>query len=133
MAVFLPSHGMGNPAERATRAGLAMRQALTEFNHERTAQGLFPIDIGVGIATGEILMGRMGREDDRQEFVLTGRTVNRAALMEKQSKAGRFSRVILCPATVAGLAHSRPVHELSALPDGTVPCEIVIPGEETHA
>ncbi|MBF0501606.1 MAG: HAMP domain-containing protein [Candidatus Riflebacteria bacterium] len=103
MAVFLPVHGRANPAIRSIRAGLAMREELSVFMHERAANGKFTFNIGVGIATGEVLMGVLGESAKRHDFTVIGPTVNRAAFMEKQSKKAHTTFVVACPETVAEL------------------------------
>jgi len=117
MAVFLPALGRTHPAERAARAALAMRRELADFNTAREAAGQFPIRTGIGLATGEVLLGMLGRADGRRrDFTVTGPTVNAAAAMEKRSKEARTTGLVLCPETagfVAGLgtAHPLPAHD----------------------
>jgi len=100
MAVFLPTHGMAPSGERAIRAAFGMRRELAVFNAARRAAGEFEIAIGSGIATGEILMGVLGRSDGRQDFTVTGPTVNISASMEKRSKETRRTPIVACPITV---------------------------------
>jgi adenylate cyclase len=96
MAIFMPALGRPEPARRAVLAGLAMQKALSEFNAERERNGLFTIRCGVGIATGEILMGILGGEGGSRNFTVIGPTVNRSAQMEKASKYAQESFVVVC-------------------------------------
>ncbi|MBP7634467.1 HAMP domain-containing protein, partial [Candidatus Ozemobacteraceae bacterium] len=121
MAVFLPTHGMAPSGERAIRAAFGMRQELTAFNAIRRAAGEFEIAIGSGIATGKILMGVLGRSDGRQDFTVTGPTVNISASMEKRSKETRRTPIVACPATVeAAFGHlvMEPLPEIPGKPAG---------------
>ena len=102
MAVFLPALGREIPGLRAVQAGLDMRRALADFNREREGRGAFTIRTGIGIASGEVLMGILG-EGGRRDFTVTGPTVNLAATMEKRSKEARHSFVVVCPNTARQL------------------------------
>lgn len=99
MAIFLPRMGMSHTAVRATQAARAMMTTLAEFNADRRASGLFTVSCGVGIASGELLMGTMGNLKGRQDFTVTGKTVNIAAVMEKHSKNAGKTPIVLCPQT----------------------------------
>ncbi len=97
MAVFLPAIGLQNPVIRATAAAEKMQTALAELNAKRSEKGQFAISNGVGIATGQLLMGVMGNEQGRRDFTVTGITVRLAATMEKYSRKARSRKIILCP------------------------------------
>ncbi|GAB1354554.1 MAG TPA: adenylate/guanylate cyclase domain-containing protein [Candidatus Rifleibacterium sp.] len=71
--------------------------ALAELNAKRSEKGQFAISNGVGIATGQLLMGVMGNEQGRRDFTVTGITVRLAATMEKYSRKARSRKIILCP------------------------------------
>lgn len=96
MAIFMPALGHADPARRAVQAGLGMQKSLLEFNAEREKAGLFTIRCGVGVATGEILMGILGREGGSRNFTVIGPTVNRSAQMEKASKYAQETFVVVC-------------------------------------
>ncbi len=97
MAVFLPAIGLQNPVVRAARAAEKMQAALAELNTQRSKKGQFAIANGVGIATGQLLMGVMGNEQGRRDFTVTGITVRSAAIMEKHSRKALNRKIILCP------------------------------------
>jgi len=125
MAVFLPTHGMAPSNERAVRAAFGMRRELDAFNKARRAAGEFTIANGSGIATGEILMGVLGRSDGRQDFTVTGPTVNKAAAMEKRSKETRRMPIVACPATIAGFSATLELDQLAEIPGKPDGFEIV--------
>ncbi len=79
----------------ACRAALAMRQALKEFNNERSRQGLTTIENGVGIASGQAIFGVAGHEGRRREMVMIGKPFQISEELESLSKFGRFSRVLI--------------------------------------
>jgi adenylate cyclase len=125
MAVFLPIHGKALPAERAVRAGIAMIMATREFSRERETAGAFAVRNGVGIATGRLLMGVLGKSAGRQDFTVTGLTVNLAAQMEKYSKLARQLPVVICQQTAAELAGMVAIEPLAGTPADIAAFEVV--------
>ncbi|MFZ5950553.1 MAG: adenylate/guanylate cyclase domain-containing protein, partial [Candidatus Rifleibacteriota bacterium] len=96
MALFLPRMGMAQPAVRAANAAREMIAALPEFNRKRNENQLFAVSNGVGIASGQLLMGSMGNLAGRRDYTVTGKTVNLAAEMEKLSKKAIGLPIVLC-------------------------------------
>ena len=97
-AVFY-HHECENGAEAAVKAGLAMRDALSAFNHQREKDRSFTIDNGVGICTGSVICGRVGSEHGKLDATIVGSLVNQAAHLESLSKFGSSSRVFIDLAT----------------------------------
>lgn len=97
MAVFYS--GGEKPAEVcAAEAALEMRRQLTALNLERLELGLFTIENGIGIATGEAVSGTAGREGGRMVFAVLGEVTQRAETLESLTKS-ISSKILVCDAT----------------------------------
>lgn len=83
MAVFGSPIGRGPEAEAvaALRCAQAMRQALQRLNTAWGQEGLEPLDNGIGLASGEVIVGQIG-SPRRMEFTVIGDKVNLASRME---------------------------------------------------
>ena len=79
-------------ADDALRAAIAMLKVLTEYNAERIQQKLPPIQIGMGIHTGDMILGTLG-EATRMEGTVISSAVNLAARLQALSK--QYSSPIL--------------------------------------
>ncbi|QAY96259.1 adenylate/guanylate cyclase domain-containing protein [Methylovirgula ligni] len=76
-----------NHAEHACAAALAMRAALPALNAHLVQTGIEtrPIELGIGINTGEAFVGNMG-SDMRFDYSIVGDTVNVASRLEEATK-----------------------------------------------
>jgi class 3 adenylate cyclase len=83
MALF-PGNRNG-VADDAVAASIDMLNQLGRFNYRLSAQGLPPVNIGVGIHTGGLTLGTIGFEG-RMETTVIGDTVNLASRMEGLTK-----------------------------------------------
>lgn len=71
--------------ERACRAALAIRRAVTLDNERRAQRNEPPIRMGIGIHTGSAIVGNIGAPG-RINYTLVGDTVNVAQRLEELSK-----------------------------------------------
>lgn len=87
MAVFGSpvSRGVAAEASQAVRCALAMRQALAGLNADWERRGIATIDNGVGLASGQVMVGQIG-SPQRMEFTVIGDTVNLAARLESVTR-----------------------------------------------
>ena len=71
--------------QHAVQAAIQMQEELLKLNLQLAAEGLPTIAIGIGINTGEALVGNMG-SDQRFDYSVIGDAVNLAARLESSSK-----------------------------------------------
>ena len=69
-------------AELALKCALHMRKRLEELQAKWRAEGKFPLDIGIGINTGQALVGNMGAAGKKMDYTMIGDHVNLAARVE---------------------------------------------------
>ncbi len=89
MAVFGAPITMEDHRERAVRAALDMVDNLVVFNAEQAALNRSQVNIGIGIASGQMIAGYTGTQH-RATYTCVGDTVNLASRIEAHTKiAGR--------------------------------------------
>ena len=69
-------------ADDAVTAGIAMLKLLDEYNQTRQRPGRTPIQIGIGINTGSLMLGTVGGKN-RMDGTVISDTVNLAARLEE--------------------------------------------------
>jgi adenylate cyclase len=94
-----PSEG----AYRALRAAHSIRIRMKESSARRVQAGLTPINIGIGINTGEAITGNVGAED-RFEYTVIGDTVNVAARIQGLSSQFTDSNILISEGTYKAFA-----------------------------
>lgn len=103
MAIFGAPLAYPDHAERACRAALAMVAELEKLRAKWTADGREPFRIGIGINTGEMVVGNLGSE---QVFTYTvvGDGVNLASRLESLTKEFDVP-IIISEATYEAVRH----------------------------
>ncbi len=85
MAVFGMPEPSPDDALRAIACAREMQEALAGINERRRARGEAPLDMGIGLHTGEVMLGDIGSETTRSVTVI-GDTVNVASRLQSLSK-----------------------------------------------
>ena len=89
LAVFGAPEDHGNDPERAVACAIDMQNQLARLNREITAKGALPMEMGIGINTGEVIVGNIGSRE-RMKYGIVGDTVNRASRIESNSVGGQI-------------------------------------------
>ncbi len=80
-------------ADDAVRAAIAMLQTLEAYNRDRQALNRTPLRIGIGINTGDLMLGTVGGQS-RIDGTVIGDVVNLASRMEGLTKRYRVPLLI---------------------------------------
>jgi class 3 adenylate cyclase len=97
LAVFGAPQALDNHALAALRAAWDMRDALDDVNAVSAAHGLSPMRMGIGIHTGDVVIGNIGNQD-HVDYTVIGDVVNVAAHVEQHTKKVRRA-ILLTHAT----------------------------------
>ncbi|RKY28251.1 MAG: hypothetical protein DRP79_02420 [Planctomycetota bacterium] len=85
MALFTAPRPCENHAELAVRAGCEMLQTVDRLKGKWTDEGRPAFDIGIGIHSGEVIVGNIGSER-RMDYTAVGDNVNLASRLEQLNK-----------------------------------------------
>ena len=86
MAIFGAPLDLENHEDKAIECAKQIETNMEELNIEFAEQGLPPIKIGIGINSGDAIIGNMGSEQ-RFDYTAIGDAVNIAARLESGTKA----------------------------------------------
>ncbi len=79
-----PDHAL-----RAAKVALGMKRALVEFNRRQEETGQQTLHVGIGINTGDAVVGNVGSEK-RLEYTAIGDNVNLAARLQSIAQSGQI-------------------------------------------
>lgn len=102
MALFGAPTATPDDASNALNAAVAMQRRLLGINRELRDEGFPEIGVGMGLHTGEAIVGYIGSER-RSEYTAIGDTVNTSSRLESNARGGE----ILISDATAKAAHSR--------------------------
>jgi adenylate cyclase len=102
MALFGAPTTTPEDASNALNAAVAMQRRLLGINTELRQEGLSEVGVGIGLHTGDVIVGYIGSER-RSEYTAIGDAVNTASRLESNAKGGQ----ILISDATAKAARSR--------------------------
>ena len=85
----------GDSPARAVACALAMQLAMEEINRENSDKGLPPLSMGIGINTGEVIVGNIGSKE-RAKYGVVGHNINLTSRVEGVTLGGQ---VLITPST----------------------------------
>lgn len=95
MAIFGAPAPSPTHAEQAVVAAVEMQSRMPEINRWNTAHGFPALEMGIGIHTGDVIVGNIGSEK-RTKYGVTGANVNLTGRIESYTVGGQ---VLISPAT----------------------------------
>ena len=113
MALFGAPFPTAEDADNALAVANEMMLELGVLNERRRAAGKKPIDIGVGISTGDVVVGNIG-SSKRMEYTVIGDSVNLASRLEGATKH-YGSKILLSEFTVRELKRPALLREIDLL------------------
>jgi adenylate cyclase len=84
-------------ARRAVACAIAMQQAMQRVNAQMQSWDLPPLEMGIGINTGEVVVGNIGSEK-RTKYGVVGSQVNLTYRIESYTTGGQ---ILISPTTLA--------------------------------
>jgi len=106
LAIFGAPVQREDDAQRAVACALAMQRAMAGLNAHNRDRHLPILEMGIGVHTGEVIVGNIGSEK-RAKYGVVGQTVNLTGRIESFTVGGQ---VLVSEATAAhmpGLLHTR--------------------------
>ena len=102
-------------AERAVACALAMQLRMADINALHRRAGLPDVDMGIGIHTGEVVVGHIGSQQ-RTKYGVVGSAVNLTGRIESYTTGGQ---ILISPTTYAETAAVLTVsHQMTVAPKG---------------
>jgi adenylate cyclase len=113
MALFGAPFASPDDADNALTVANEMMVQLAALNGRRAAEGKRPLDIGVGLSTGDVVVGNIGSAR-RMEYTVIGDSVNLASRLEGANKF-YGSKILLSEYTVADLRRPALLREIDLM------------------
>jgi len=88
LVLFGAPKAMDDHAKKAVACAIEMQKAMAKVNEINNHSGLPEISTGIGVNTGEVIVGNIGSEK-RAKYGVVGHHVNYAARVESYTKGGQ--------------------------------------------
>jgi PAS domain S-box-containing protein len=89
LVIFGAPTAASDDAERAVACAVAMQQAMAGVNARSRERGLPAIEMGIGVHTGEVIVGNIG-SDRRMKYAAVGSNVNLTGRIESYTTGGQI-------------------------------------------
>ncbi len=91
-------------AERGLRCALHMLQRLGELQEKWRSEGKNPLGVGIGINSGEVLVGNIGAEGKKMDYTVIGDHVNLASRVETLTRK-YGAKILITEYTLTKIRH----------------------------
>ncbi len=89
LVLFGAPRAMANHAETAIACAIEMQRAMTRVNELNVKAGFVSVETGIGINTGEVVIGNIGSET-RAKYGVVGHNVNFTSRIEAYTQGGQI-------------------------------------------
>jgi adenylate cyclase len=113
MAVYGAPLSSGRDALNAVESAVAMIGMIGVINERRRARGLADINLGIAVATGEVIAGTIG-SPKRMDYTVIGDSVNLASRLEAITKVYQVG-IVVCEETAEAVGSAQPLRELDVI------------------
>ena len=126
LAVFGVPKPIPESEKSAVICGLQMHDCLKRLNRRREADNLFTLQMGIGIAAGDVVAGNIG-SNKRREYTVIGDAVNTASRIQAIASSGKIlvtNKILdkvtdivryerMAPIVIKGKSHPMEIIEIS--------------------
>jgi adenylate cyclase len=113
MAVYGAPISTGRDPQNAVESALSMMRLVEALNGRRRERGREELQLGIGVATGDMVAGTIGSLK-RMDYTVVGDSVNLASRLQQLTKLYQVD-VVICETTATALDGTVPVRELDTL------------------
>jgi len=111
MVIFGAPIQRPDDAERAVACAVAMQAAMTVVNAPHQAAGLPELEMGIGLHTGEVVVGNIG-SSQRAKYGAVGSAINLAGRIESYTIGGQILISEVTQAEVCELSQIKQAHQV---------------------
>jgi class 3 adenylate cyclase len=111
LAFFGAPTSQDDDSERAVACAVQMQRAMEQVNAENHRQQLPDVEMGIGIASGDVVVGNIGSEH-RTKYAAVGSTINLAARVESYTLGGEIIVDAATFESIGAIARAEPAREV---------------------